>query len=102
MLQMDQYMATSTLYLHRDFGLTVHHGNFILTGGAAAPPDPPHLTGGAAAPPDPPAFPGGEGCRPPPRPPHLLVLRGSATQTPLHKQNFPWWIGDAGLLKETK
>ena len=26
-------MAMSILYLSRDFGLTVHHGNFILTGG---------------------------------------------------------------------
>ena len=63
----------SILYLSRVFGLPVHHGNFILTGVAAAPPDPPHFWRG--------------GCSPPPRPPHPGVMRGEASS---HCVGFLW------------
>ena len=72
---MYMYMATSILALHRDFGLMVHHGNSILTGGATAPPDPS-------------AFPPGEGCRPPSQTSHPRVMRGFAPQTPQYQKTF--------------
>ena len=89
-------MATSILYLHRDFGLTVHHGNFILTGGLPPAQAPLAFNWGGCRPPDPPAFPGGEGCRPPPRPPHPRIMRGFAPQTPHRIPRIPKYRTPSG------
>ena len=60
-------MATSILCLSRDFTLTVHHGNFILTGGAAASPDPPAFNWEGCRPPRPPRISWGGGLPPSPQ-----------------------------------